>query len=43
MAYEIDLRMHYDSVDDTAIYAIVKNHLPLLKKKVAHIIEKNKD
>ena len=43
MAYENRLVHAYDSVDDTAIYAIVKNHLPLLKKKVAHIIEKNKD
>jgi uncharacterized protein with HEPN domain len=33
----------YDSVDDTAIYVIVRNHLPLLRKQVEEIIEKNKD
>jgi uncharacterized protein with HEPN domain len=33
----------YDSIDDTAIYAIVKNHLPHLKKRIEEIVEINKD
>ena len=33
----------YDSIDDTVIYAITKNHLPSLKQQVHHIIENNKD
>lgn len=28
----------YDSVDSTIIWAIIKNHLPLLKKEVSHFL-----